>query len=93
MKAWNACMWVFVLYPYIRFISCKWVYEVKTRFDGFLERYKVCLVARGFQHEHGRDYDEIFAPVAHMTTIHSLLAVTSVTLTISILVGGSFPAV
>jgi hypothetical protein len=32
-------------------------------------------VARGFQQEQGRDYDETFAHVAHMTTIHTLIAV------------------
>jgi hypothetical protein len=57
--------------PRVRPITCKWVYKVKTRSDGSLEPYKVCLVARGFQQEHGRDYDETFAHVAHMTTIHT----------------------
>jgi hypothetical protein len=64
--------------PRVRPITCKWVYKVKTRSDGSLECYKARLVARGFQQEHGRDYDETFTPVAHMTTIHTLLAVASV---------------
>jgi hypothetical protein len=64
--------------PRVRPITCKWVYKVKTRSNDSLERYKTRLVARGFQQEHGRDYDETFAPAAHMTTIHTLLAVTSV---------------
>jgi hypothetical protein len=58
-------------------ITCKWVYKVKTHSDGSLERYKARLVARSFQQEQGRDYDENFV-VAHMTTIHTLLTVTSV---------------
>ena len=58
-------------------ITCKWVYKVKTR-PGSLECYKARLVARGFQQEYGCDYDEILAPVAHMTTVSTLLVVTSI---------------
>jgi hypothetical protein len=32
----------------VRPITCKWVYKVKTRSDGSLERYKAHLVDRGF---------------------------------------------
>jgi hypothetical protein len=35
--------------PCVRPITCKWVYKVKTRSDGSLERYKARLVARDFQ--------------------------------------------
>ena len=33
------------------------------------------LVARGFQQEHGRDYEETFASVAHMHTVRTLVVV------------------
>jgi hypothetical protein len=46
--------------------------------DGSLEWYKARLVAHGFQQRHNLDYDETFAPFAHMTTIHTLFVVASV---------------
>jgi hypothetical protein len=40
-----------------------------------VERYKARLVARSVQQTQGGDYDEIFAPVAHMTSVRTLIAV------------------
>jgi hypothetical protein len=66
--------WDIVPFPsHVRPIMCKWIYKVKTRSNGTLECYKAHLVARGFQQEHGRDYNDNFAPVAHMTTSPSLM--------------------
>ncbi|XP_039123409.1 uncharacterized protein LOC120260029 [Dioscorea cayenensis subsp. rotundata] len=50
----------------------------QTRSDGSLEHYKSRLVAHGFQHEYGRNYDETFAPVTHMNTIRTLVVVAAV---------------
>jgi hypothetical protein len=56
-------------------ITSKWVFKIKTKSDGSIEKYKARLVARGFQQTQGRDYDETFAPVAHMTTVRTLIVV------------------
>ena len=58
-------------------VGCKWVYKIKTCSYGTIDRYKARLVARGFTWEYGVDYEEIFAPVAHLSSVRALLAVTS----------------
>jgi hypothetical protein len=51
------------------------VYKVKYNVDGLVNQYKARLVAKGYAQTHRIDYDETFAPVAKMTTVHVVLAV------------------
>jgi hypothetical protein len=59
-------------------VGCKWLYKIKTKSNGFVERYKACLMANGYNQEYVIDYEETVAPVARLTFVRSLLLVTSV---------------
>ncbi|RVW12310.1 Retrovirus-related Pol polyprotein from transposon TNT 1-94 [Vitis vinifera] len=53
---------------------CKWVFTIKSKVDGSVERYKAKLVAKGFTQTYRIDYQETFTPVAKINSIRVLLS-------------------
>jgi hypothetical protein len=49
--------------------SCKWVYRVKYKPNGKIDKYKERLVAKGFSQQEGIYYEETFAPIAKWNII------------------------
>lgn len=61
--------------PDMKIISCKWVFHIKRFQNGEIDRYKARLVARGCEQKYSVDYTEVYAPVARIQTIRTLLAI------------------
>jgi hypothetical protein len=59
----------------INVIDCKWVFKIKYKVDGSLDKYKGRLVAKGFKQRYGIDYEDTFSPVVKMSTIRIILSI------------------
>ena len=59
--------WNLVELPQWRSVfGCKWVFKLKRKVDGSIERYKARPVAKGYSQVEGINFHEIFSPVVKL---------------------------
>lgn len=59
-----------------KLVGWKWVYTIKHKFDGSIERYKVRLVVKGFMQTYRIDYskEKKNSPIAKMNIVKVILS-------------------
>jgi hypothetical protein len=67
-------VWELVEPPHCKPIRTKWVWKNKEGENGEVVRNKSRLVAQGYSHKEGIDYEETFALVVRLEAIRTLLA-------------------
>jgi len=71
----RAGTWSDVLWPAGKnVVGSKWVFKLKRKADGSIDKYKARLVAQGFTQIHGIDYFSTYSPVAKLASFHAILA-------------------
>ncbi|GJT27800.1 zinc finger, CCHC-type containing protein [Tanacetum coccineum] len=71
--------WVLTdLPPRCRPLGCKWIFKRKLKVDGTIEKFMERLVIQDFKQKSGIDYFDTYAPVARISTIRLLIAMTSI---------------
>jgi hypothetical protein len=56
-------------------VGSKWVFCIKRKADGTIDKYKAQLVAHGFTQMYGVDYFSTYSPVAKLASFHIILTI------------------
>jgi Reverse transcriptase (RNA-dependent DNA polymerase) len=72
----QARTWTMVPHPTGKnVVGCKWVFRLKRKVDGSIDKYKAHLVARGFMQIYGIDYYNTYSLVICLTSFRLILAI------------------
>ena len=64
--------------PKVKPIGCKWIFKRKLKPDGAIDKYKACLVVKGYKQKHNVDYFDTYSPVTRIASIRILFAIASI---------------
>jgi hypothetical protein len=56
-------------------IDCRWVYIIKRKANGTIDRHNARLVTKGFKQRYGINYEDTFSPVVKAVTIQVILSI------------------
>jgi hypothetical protein len=59
--------------PGCNIVSSKWVFQIKCKSNGSVDKYKAHLVAQGFTQIYSTDYFETYSPVAKLASLWTIL--------------------
>ena len=63
--------------PGAKLIGCKWLFKIKLKPDGSLDKFKARLVAKRYAQKEDFDYFDTFAPMTRIASIRVLFALAS----------------